>query len=228
MWRNAMSWGDLGGGGLGGDFGGRLWLWVFSEHLVAVSRGWAGSAEGDLGLYSIVGTWVRGCVISREKKDQTHPGFAGLSPKSPPSSPPRRPCPPPPRQWGSGGDGDWSLRKVEMRVSYGEMSEMLCWISIPPSQKNKSIRFVILHPPRGTFTHPPRSEKKKKKKKPTVLPNTKAETPAATPRENAEENENICNILFQIALKKGGSVGFLFVLCLFSVDVVSFFSACSL
>lgn len=37
---------------------------------------------------------------------------------------------------------------------------------------------------------------------PCVLPNTKAKAPAATPGENAEENENICNILFQIALKR--------------------------
>lgn len=64
----------------------------------------------------------------------------------------------------------------------------------PTIPKNKSIRFVILHPPRGTCI--PR------KAPPPALPDTKAKAPAAIPRENAEENENICNILFQIALKR--------------------------
>lgn len=88
--------------------------------------------------------------------------------------------------------GGWSLRKV--RVSYGEMSEMLCWISIPPSQKtNQSVSLFFTH--RGALVSP-------EKLPPPALPDTKAKAPAAIPRENAEENENICNILFQIALKR--------------------------
>lgn len=52
---------------MGREFGEWLWLWVLSEHPVSVSRGKAYSAEGDLGLCSVVGTSRGG--IPWEKKD---------------------------------------------------------------------------------------------------------------------------------------------------------------
>lgn len=45
------------------------------------------------------------------------------------------------------------MGKVGMRVSYGEMSEMLCWISIPPSPKtNQSVSLFFTH--RGALVSP--------------------------------------------------------------------------
>lgn len=65
---------------VGGDFGGWGWpwgeilgggcgFWVRSGHLVAVSRGCAGSAVGDFGLCSVAGT--RAGVIPREKRTKS-------------------------------------------------------------------------------------------------------------------------------------------------------------
>lgn len=130
-----------------------------------------------------------------------------------------------------------------MRVSYGEMSAALRWVSIPASHTAHQpvpISFTHRKPPNPAKILP-RSCKKTPQKNPRMPPKNPAkrtlpkpvrppqhkgrpDTPHLTPPPCAErlrDTERYA-IFSSRPLPPRGSVGFLFVLCLFSVSVVPF------
>lgn len=129
-----------------------------------------------------------------------------------------------------------------MRVSYGEMSAALRWVSIPASHTAHQpvpISFTHRKPPnpakilprscKKTPQKPTNAPQKSRKKNPTETrpPSPAQRTPRHPPphpppcAERLRDTERYA-IFSSRPLPPRGSVGFLFVLCLFSVSVVPF------
>lgn len=129
-----------------------------------------------------------------------------------------------------------------MRVSYGEMSAALRWVSIPASHTAHQpvpISFTHRKPPnpakilprscKKTPQKPTNAPQKSRKKNPTETrpPSPAQRTPRYPPphpppcAERLRDTERYA-IFSSRPLPPRGSVGFLFVLCLFSVSVVPF------